>query len=95
MPSRLPNVEHWQDAFGKAKDLGEVWRLQKGAQTARCVLQGHPIGIEARVEIDGEVHRTEAFKDSKAMVDATWEWRRAFKAKGWLSDEPEKGGFGS
>lgn len=90
MPPRywLP-VEDWQDKFGRAKDLGEVWALQNGARTARCLLQGHPLGIEARIIIDGEVQRTEAFRDSKAMVDTTWEWRRAFEAKGWLGDEPE------
>ena len=81
------HTEHWQDAYGRAKDLGLVWELVKGTHVARCVLQGHPLGIEARVLIDDEIHRTEAFKDrdktSKALVDATWEWRQAFEAKGW------------
>lgn len=76
-------TEDWQDGYGRAKDLGEVWRLHKSAHTARCLLQGHPIGIEARVLVDDEVQRTQAFRDSKAMVDATWEWRRAFEGKGW------------
>lgn len=80
---RLLHVDHWQDASGDAKDLGEVWTLQKGRRTARCVLQGHPLGIEARILVDDEVHRTEAFRDSKAMVDATADWRAAFERKGW------------
>lgn len=85
---RYNRVEHWQDSRGRAKNLGEVWTLQKGARVARCVLQGHPIGSEARVLIDDSVHRTEAFRDSKSMIDATWEWRRAFEAKGWTAPPP-------
>lgn len=81
--------EHWQDARGRAKEMGEVWVLTKNGRTARCVLHGHPIGTEARVEIDGELHRTEAFRDSKAMVDATWDWRKAFEAKGWQGQDVE------
>lgn len=82
---RWLRAEHWQDPFGHARDLGEVWALRKAAHTARCVLQGHPIGIEARILIDGQVQRTEAFRDSQAMIDATWEWRRAFEGNGWRS----------
>lgn len=78
-------MEDWQDNCGQAKDLGEVWTLRKDARTARCVLQGYPVGIEARIVVDDELQRSEAFRDSKAMVDATWEWRRAFEAKGWHS----------
>jgi hypothetical protein len=84
-------VEHWQDSTGQAKDLGVVWVLRKGAHEARCVLQGHPLGIEARVLVDGEVIATKAFRDrdrsSKAMIDETWEWRKAFEAKGWGGTE--------
>lgn len=79
-------MEHWQDIHGRARDLGVVWILRKDTHEARCILQGHPVGIEARVLIDGEIHRTQAFrgrKDSKEMIDATWEWRTAFEAKDW------------
>ena len=76
--------EHWQDwQTGEAKDLGEVWALRKGDHTARCVLQGHPIGVEARVLVDDDVQRTEAFRDTAAMVNATADWRAAFEAKRW------------
>lgn len=77
------HTAHWQDAYGRAKDLGEVWLLTKGTRVARCLLQGHPIGVEARVLVDDDLQRTEAFKDTKAMVDATWQWREAFERKGW------------
>ena len=82
-------MEHWQDErTGLAKNLGEVWALEKNGHKAVCLLQGHPVGIEARVLIDGEIHRTQAFrgrKDSKEMIDVTWDWREAFEANGWTS----------
>lgn len=78
------STEHWQDyRTGRAKDLGLVWTLRKGAHTATCILQGHPIGIEARVLLDGDVQATAAFKDTKAMIDQTTAWREAFEVKGW------------
>ncbi len=79
----LRRTEHWQDDHGRAKDLGMVWTLRKGMQTATCILQGHPIGTEARVLLDGDVQRTEAFRETKEMIDATAAWRAAFEAKGW------------
>lgn len=82
MERRL-HTEHWQDDFGRAKDLGVVWVLYKRGRTARCVLQGHPVGTEARILIDDDVLSTKAFKDSRTLVDETWEWRKAFEAKGW------------
>ncbi len=84
--------EHWQDDFGCAKDLGTVWVLGKGRHVARCVLQGHPIGTEARVLIDDVLQRTQAFRDPKQMVDVTWEWRTAFEDKGWAYVERPEGG---
>lgn len=82
MADRL-HIAPWQDATGRAKDLGVVWTLRKGAHEALCVLQGHPLGVEARILVDGELLRTEAFREPKAMIDATAEWRAAYEAKGW------------
>lgn len=77
-------MEPWRDLRTRQpKVLGDVWTLTKKGRRAICILVGHPLGTEARVVIDGEVYRTEAFRDSKAMVDATWKWRQAFEEKGW------------
>lgn len=77
-------MEHWRDwQTGQAKDLGEVWTLEKNGHRARCILQGHPIGTEARILIDDDVQRTEAFRDTTAMINATTAWREAFERKGW------------
>lgn len=86
MADRLLGVALWQDDYGRAKDLGEIWRLRRGASVASCVLQGHPLGTEARILIDGHLQRTEAFRESAAMIEATWTWRAALEAKGWTQD---------
>lgn len=77
-------MEHWRDwQTGQAKDLGEVWTLEKNGRRARCVLQGHPIGTEARILVDDEIQRTEAFRNQEAMIDTTTTWREMFEQKGW------------
>lgn len=82
--TRILHVEPWQDfRTGQAKDLGEVWTLGKAGRQARCALQGHPLGTEARVFVDGELHRTQAFRDQATMITDTTAWREAFEAKGW------------
>lgn len=79
-------MEHWRDwQTGQAKDLGEVWTLEKNGHRARCVLQGHPIGTEARILVDGELLRTEAFRDSAGMINTTAAWRASYEAKGWTA----------
>lgn len=77
-------MDCWQDhRTGRAKDLGEVWSLETNGRIARCVLEGHPLGVEGRVLVDDEIQRTEAFRDQKAMIDATTNWREMFERKGW------------
>lgn len=83
-----PLPEAWQDGTGRPKYLGEIWILRKSTHLAVCTLHGHPFGSEARVTIDEELHRSEVFKAPAPMVDATFEWRRAFEAKGWLPGNP-------
>ena len=62
---------------------GEIWTLHKGAHIAFCELWTHPLGREARLTIDGEWQRGEAFRELSALLDATADWRKQFEAKGW------------
>jgi hypothetical protein len=60
-----------------------LWALTKGARSATCVLRRHPLGVELRVDVDGEaqmrqVHRLKA--DARIHA-ATLEDR--FQEKGW------------
>lgn len=75
--------ETWCNVNGEPKDLGEVWRLFKKGRVARCALQGHPLGTEARVTVDDEMIATKVFRDQRALVDETAAWRAAYIEKGW------------
>lgn len=87
------SVEHWQDyKTGQPKHLGDLWSLRKKGRTALCILVGHPLGSEARVIVDGDLVRSEHFKDTKQMLDTTEEWRKAFEQKGWRSLPGKAGG---
>lgn len=77
-------VDPWRDwRTGEAKHLGDLWSLRKKGRTALCILVGHPLGSEARVVVDGDLVRSEHFKDTKRMLDTTASWRSAFESKGW------------
>lgn len=82
----LRRIEHWQNADGEPKELGEAWRMVKGRRVCRCVIVGHPLGQEARIEIDDEVLPfSQVCKTTKDLADITAEWRAGFEAKGWHS----------
>jgi hypothetical protein len=77
-------MEHWQDwRTGQPKHLADLWAVTKGTHRATCVLVGHPMGAELRVEIDGDLRQSEAFRDSTKAVAAAQDWRKRFEEKGW------------
>jgi len=77
-------AEHWQDwRTGQPKHFGDLWTLTKGGRLATCVLRGHPIGCEARVEVNGDFKRSAAFKEGVEAVKAAEEWRELFEGNGW------------
>lgn len=78
-------MEHWHDwRTGQPKHLADLWTLRKDGREAACVLVGHLIGAEARVSVNGELQRSQAFKNGADAIALADEWRTAFEAKGWL-----------
>jgi hypothetical protein len=69
---------------GHAREVGEVWKLAKGARVAVCAFWTHPSGGEARITVDSEWQRGEAGRDGLALLDLALEWRAQFVEKGWL-----------
>jgi hypothetical protein len=67
-----------------AADVGELWRLTKGTHLAVCSLWTYPLGSEARLDVDGEMLRTQAGRYAMALVDVAREWKAQFQEKGWL-----------
>lgn len=73
------NVPAWD---GKARVVGDIWRLRQDARLAICSLWTHPIGAEACVTVDGDLRRSEASRDAIALVDLELTWKGQFKEKG-------------
>lgn len=79
-------MEHWQDwRTGEPKQLEDLWTLTKDSREASCVLVGHPIGMEVRVSVDGDLKRSQAFRsgDGAEALGLADEWRRQLQEKGW------------
>lgn len=77
-------MDEWRDwQTGQPKHLGDLWTLRKVGREAACVLVGHPLGVELRVSVGGELQRSQAFKDGVDAIALADEWRAAFEAKGW------------
>jgi hypothetical protein len=72
------------------RELAECWRLRKlNRGEARCTLWAHPLGRELRLDINGELLRSEVFRptpDPLAWAEAATLWRAQMSEKGW--EEP-------
>jgi hypothetical protein len=80
MPINYVNLPEWN---GHAKHLTDVWRLHKGDRQALCTLSTHPIGGEIRVEVNGELLRSQAGRKGTELMDLAFEWKSQFVLKGW------------
>jgi hypothetical protein len=74
------NVPSWD---GQARAVSFVWRLTKGARHAECRLWTHPVGAELRVDVGGELLRSEAGREPLALLDTAATWKAQFQKKGW------------
>jgi hypothetical protein len=64
-------------------ERAEVWRLRKGQREARCSVAPHPLGFELRCTVDGEMLRTQVYRDAGSLELDAIAWREAFKTTGW------------
>lgn len=70
---------------GQPREAALVWTLSKGWKTARCALWTHPLGAELRVDVNGELVRSEAGRDVLALIELSTAWRTQFQEKGWTA----------
>jgi hypothetical protein len=69
---------------GHRQTLGVCFRLTKGKRQARCLLCNHPTKAwELRLEVDGELLRSEAFAEQDALLDTVAEWKNRMIGAGW------------
>jgi hypothetical protein len=76
---------HWQ-FLSLPVCLNELSQIWGSLHVAVCAFWTHPIGGEVRVEVDGELMRSEARRDGAALFELSEQWRIQFQEKGWSSD---------
>jgi hypothetical protein len=78
--------EHWN---GQPTYLGDLFRVSKtrGEKplAAACKLWPHNLGWEVRLEIHGDLQRSEVFRSQDDVLTAGEQWQRAMVEKGWTS----------
>lgn len=70
--------------YGKAEELGDVWRLEKNGLQARAAVVMNPLGVELRIIVAGELWESlvARYDDEPLMVLAD-KWKAALAEKGW------------
>jgi hypothetical protein len=76
--------EHWN---GQSTHLGDLFRVTKirGDKTlsAVCRLVTHQLGWEVRLELNGDLQRSEVFRSQDDVLTACETWKAAMLEKGW------------
>jgi hypothetical protein len=76
--------EHWN---GQPTYLGDLFRLHKMRGDKRLEaaarLWTHNLGWEVRLEVNGDLQRSEVFRSQDAVLTAGEEWKAAMVRVGW------------
>jgi hypothetical protein len=81
----VPILRSYDSGRG-AEPLGEMWCLEKGAQTMLCQLHTHPQGWELVAVLNGRVERIEVCHTQTAVWEVSKSWRDALQKNGWRGD---------
>jgi hypothetical protein len=77
--------EHWN---GQPTHLGDLFRVSKmrgdKQLAAVCKLWTHALGWEVRLEINGDLQRSEVFRSQDDVLNAGETWKAAMVEKGWV-----------
>jgi hypothetical protein len=78
-----------------APPLATAWTLTKYGHRAVCTIHAHPLGVEVRLDLDGELHRrltrrcTLPVRELPAdVLIFVADWRNKWAAKGWIVPTP-------
>ena len=70
---------------GQERDVALVWRLTRDNTGAECRLWTHPIGVQIRVDVEGEFVRSEAGRDPLPLLELAAAWKAQFHEKSWTA----------
>ena len=68
---------------GTPREQALAWELNKDRRRVRCAPWSHPFGWELRATLDGELLRTQAYRDAELVLRDFDNWRAQFINKGW------------
>lgn len=60
-----------------------LWRLKKGTRTAVCWQRLHPLGVELRLDVNGDTMRTTVEQTRAAALQQSAHMHAAMVAQGW------------
>ena len=85
-PPMPPHVLQRADWHGTAKELGELFVLQKDRRLARAALFTHQLGWEVRLLVGSqlEVVQTQVCKTQDDVLSTGERWKGALLEKGWI-----------
>jgi len=79
------NASNWN---GQPTVLGDLFRVTKTRGDkqleAACRLWTHQLGWEVRLEINGDLQRSEVFRSQDDVLTAGETWKAAMIEKGWI-----------
>jgi hypothetical protein len=85
MPFELLQRRAWD---GEPQELGDVFRLHKrrgrDTRVAVCRLLTHVLGWEVRLEVDGELQRSQVCRSQDEVLTLGEQWGAALREKGWI-----------
>ena len=84
MPATLQR-EHWNGQPTYPGDLFRVSKMRDEKELAAvCKLWTHHLGWEVRLEINGDLQRSEVFRSQDDVLTAGETWKAAMIEKGWV-----------
>ena len=60
-----------------------LWSMTHGRHTAVCVQRLHPLGLELRLDVNGDTMRSAVATSVAEAQEASEKMREALRAKGW------------
>jgi hypothetical protein len=76
--------------------LSTAWTLTKKGHRAVCTIHAHPLGVEVRLDLDGELHRSEVIRCAVPVRELpahvltfVADWREKWVATGWAQPDAE------
>ena len=69
---------------GTPRELGELFAPKKGrVHRAKCIIVTHSLGLELRLPLNGELHRSQVFREDARLLDEGDAWKSALEVRGW------------